>query len=343
MRAPLRHSVLHVTAVLWMALASVVLAALPAARAYAQAPSVSIDDLVAAVVQIKTFIDPEGRTVENLGRNREGTGIVIDTNGLVLTIGYLMVEAHSAEIVTNDGTSVPADVVGYDHDTGFGLLRASVPLKVRPMPLGKSGETARGERALVAGFGGTDMVLPVHIVSKREFAGYWEYLLDEALFTTPPHPRWSGAALINREGRLLGIGSLIVGDATGSGDGVPGNMFVPIDGLQPVLGDLLSDGRVAGAARPWIGITTDEIGGRLVVRRVTPGGPAERAGLRNGDVIQGIGGEAARGLADLYRKLWARGQAGTVIPLDITQDGTARRLDVTSVSRRAHLKLRSTF
>jgi S1-C subfamily serine protease len=338
-----RDSLLRISTVLWVVTISALLAVLPATRAHAQAQNVSIDDLVSAVVQIKTFIDPEGRTVENLGRNREGSGIVIDTNGLVLTIGYLMVEAHSAEIVTNDGTTIPADVVGYDHDTGFGLLRATVPPKVRPMPLGKSSEAARGERGLVAGFGGTHMVLPVHMVSKREFAGYWEYLLDEAIFTTPPHPRWSGAALISREGKLLGIGSLIVGDATGNGDGIPGNMFVPIDGLQPVLGDLLSDGRVSGPARPWIGITTDDIGGRLVVRRATPGGPAERAGLRNGDVIRGIGGETTRDLADLYRKLWARGPAGTVIPLDITQDGAARRLDVTSVSRRAHLRLKSTF
>ena len=343
MRAPFRDRLLQVPALLRGALLVALLATLAATGARAQAPGVSIEDLVSAVVQIKTFIDPEGRTVENLGRNREGTGVVIDTNGLVLTIGYLMVEAHSAEIITNDGTALPADVVGYDHDTGFGLLRATQPLKVRPLPLGRSGDTARGERALVVGFGGTSMLQPVHIVSKREFAGYWEYLLDEAIFTTPPHPRWSGAALINREGRLLGIGSLIVGDATGSGDGVPGNMFVPIDGLPPVMADLLSEGRASGPARPWIGITTDEIGGRLVVRRVTPGGPAERAGLRNGDVIQGIGGESARGLADLYRKLWARGRAGTVIPLDITQDGATRRLDVTSINRRAHLKLKSTF
>jgi len=341
MRPNLPGSLLQAGTVLQVLVAAATLIMLPAPRTLAQ--TVSVDDLVAAVVQVKAFIDPEGRTVENLGRNREGTGIVIDTNGLVLTIGYLMVEAHSAEVVTNDGTSVPADVVGYDHDTGFGLLRTTAPLKVRPMPLGSSGGSARGERALVAGFGGTAMVLPVHIVSKREFAGYWEYLLDEAIFTAPPHPRWSGAALISREGKLLGIGSLIVGDATGSGDGVPGNMFVPIDGLQPVLADLLSDGRVAGPARPWIGITTDEIGGRLVVRKVTPGGPAERAGLRHGDVIHGIGGEAARDLPDFYRKLWARGHAGTVIPLDIARDGTTQSLDVTSVNRRAHLKLKSTF
>lgn len=342
MRAHLRHSLSSVCRVVLVLVGAATLAVAPASSV-AQAQNVSIDELVSAVVQVKAFIDPEGRTVDTLGRNREGTGIVIDTNGLVLTIGYLMVEAHSVEIVTNEGTAVPADVVGYDHDTGFGLLRATVPLKARAMPLGNSGAAARGERALVVGFGGADMALPVHIVSKREFAGYWEYLLEEAIFTTPPHPRWSGAALINREGKLLGIGSLIVGDATGNGDGVPGNMFVPIDGLAPVLADLLSDGRVAGPARPWIGITTDEIGGRLVVRKVTPGGPAERAGLRNGDVIIGIGGEAARDLPDLYRKLWSRGRAGTVIPLDIKQEGGTRRLDVTSVSRRAHLKLRSTF
>jgi S1-C subfamily serine protease len=241
-----------------------------------------------------------------LGREREGSGIVIDNDGLVLTIGYLMVEAYAAEVVDNHGRTVPANVVGYDHETGFGLLRTMEPLKLKPMPLGKSADVKERDPVLVASFGGADMVAGAYIVAKREFAGNWEYMLDEALFTAPPHPAWSGAALINREGKLIGVGSLIVGDAIGGSDKTPGNMFVPIDRLLPILGDLISDGRVAGPGRPWLGINTDELRGRLFVSRVTPGGPAEKAGLKRGDVIVSVNGEPPKSLADFIARCGLR-------------------------------------
>ena len=204
--------------------------------------SVSIDELLSGVVAVKTFINPDGRTVENLGREREGSGIVIDDQGLVLTIGYLMVEAHAAQVSTNAGHTVPANVVGYDHITGFGLLQAIVPLKVRPMTFGKSAELRKGDPAVVASAGGPASAQPVRVVARREFAGSWEYLVDSAIFTAPPHLAWSGAALINRDGKLVGVGSLIVGDAGGEDEGSSGNMFVPIDGLAPILADLLAQG-----------------------------------------------------------------------------------------------------
>jgi S1-C subfamily serine protease len=311
--------------------------------ALAQSETKTADDLVSAVVQIKTFINPDGRTVENLGREREGTGIVIDSSGLVLTIGYLMVEAHAAELVTSEGRTVGADVVGYDYDTGFGLLRASSPLRVPPMELGRSASVKEGDRLLVAGFGGLDMLGATLVVSKREFAGYWEYLLEEAIFTSPPHPRWSGAALINREGKLVGVGSLIVNDATGKGEGIPGNMFVPIDELPPILAEMIAGGRVTRRPKPWLGLTTDDIGGRLVVRRVTSRGPAEKGGIRAGDTIVGVGGERPRNLGDFYRKLWSQGDAGVTIPLDIERGGGRQRIELKSVNRLEHLKLNSTF
>ena len=303
----------------------------------------SLEALVSSVVRMKAFINPDGRTVENLGREREGSEIVIDDDGLVLTIGYLMVEAHAAELVTNTGRTVPANIVGYDHETGFGLIKAIEPLRIKPLPFGKSADVRQGDPVLVASFGGTAMVAPAYVVAKREFAGNWEYLLDEAIFTAPPHPAWSGAALISREGKLVGVGSLIVGDAAGGGDGKPGNMFVPIDRLPPILGDLIAHGRPAGTPRPWLGVTTSEAHGRLLVGRVTPGGPAEKAGLQRGDVILGVAGEPATTMADFYRKIWARGGAGTVIPIDVEHGSAKRRIDVQSINRLDHLKLKSTF
>ena len=303
----------------------------------------TLEDLIGAVVKIKTHINPDGRTVAGLGRDREGSGIVIDNDGLVLTIGYLMVEAYAAEVTTNDGHTVPANVVGYDHETGFGLLRAIEPLKLKPIALGKSADVRENDVAVIASGGGASMVGAVKVVSKREFAGNWEYMLDEAIFTAPPHPAWSGAALINREGKLVGVGSLIVGDANGKQDHTPGNMFVPIDRLPPILGELIADGRPAGPGRPWLGVNADELRGRLVVSRVTPGGPAEKAGIERGDVIVGVNGEPPKGLVDFYRKVWALGGAGAVVGLDVLQSSTVRRIDVKSINRLDHLKLKSTF
>jgi serine protease Do len=333
------------------ALTAVTAAALMALMvAFGSAPAragegLSLDELLSGVVGIKTFINPDGYTRESLGREREGTGIVIDDAGLVLTIGYLMVEAHAAEITTNSGHTVPANVLAYDNESGFGLLQAITPLNVRPLQMGKSANVKEGDRMLVAGAGGQAGMIAAHVVAKREFAGNWEYLLDEAIFTAPPHPAWSGAGLISHDGKLVGIGSLIVGDTSGKGEGPRGNMFVPIDRLAPILGDLIAEGHSLQPAHPWLGLNTDEVDGRLVVSRVSPGAPAEKSGLRRGDVIVGVGAssEKPKDLPDLYRKIWAQGAAGTAIALDVLQDHERRHFEVPSINRLDRLKLKSTF
>jgi S1-C subfamily serine protease len=181
------------------------------------------------------------------------------------------------------------------------------------------------------------------VVSRRQFAGSWEYLLDEAIFTSPPHPDWSGAALVGRDSRLVGVGSLVVGDASGNNDKKQGNMFVPIDLLPPILADLIADGRPAGPGHPWLGMSPEESSGRLVVSRVTPGGPAEKAGVKRGDVIVGVDGDVARSLVELYRKIWLQGTAGATIPLDVQHGADVRRVDIKSINRLDHLKLKSTL
>ncbi len=318
-------------------------AAAPAAFAQNEGAKPVTDELLSSVVRIKTYINPDGRTVDNLGMERDGSGIVIDSSGLILTIGYLMMEAHAAQVITNDGRNVPAEVVGFDHDTGFGLLKASAPLKVQPMLFGKSGELKVGDQVLAASFGGRDGIAPAFVVSRREFAGSWEYLIDGAIYTAPAHSHWSGAALITREGKLVGVGSLIVGDAPGNGGGMAGNLYVPTDLLSPILADLIANGAAGGKPKPWIGLNTEASGDSIVVSRVTPNGPSDRAGLRKGDVITAIGGDAPKTLPDFYRKLWSLGAAGVTVPVDVQRDGRSQRFDIQSMSRNDHLKLKSTL
>jgi serine protease Do len=315
---------------------------LPAA-AQTTAPNNGADELLSAVVQLKTYINPDGRTVKNLGQQRQGSGIVIDDKGLILTIGYLMVEAQSAEVVTNAGRQVAAEPVGYDHDTGFGLLRATEPLHVKPLSIGRSANLKEQDQVLAASFGGRAGIAPAYVMSLREFAAGWEYLIPGAIFTAPAHSEWSGAALMARDGKLVGVGSLVVGDVTGQGKNLPGNMYVPIDLLPPIMADLLSSGRATGPARPWLGINVEEVRGRLFVSRVVDDGPAQHAGIQPNDIIVAVNGEAPGSLADFYRKLWSLGSAGTTIPLDVLQTDNVKRIDVKSMNRLDHLRLKSTL
>jgi serine protease Do len=300
-------------------------------------PPLTVDAF--SVVRLHTRAVPDARSRATLGPEREGTGIVIDSSGLILTIGYLVQEAEAVEINTADGRKSPATVIAYDYATGFGLLRAITPPVVKPIEFGDSKGLPDREPVLIVGFDG---VAPAFVVSKRPFAGSWEYLLDEAIFTAPATVNWQGAALINKEGKLVGVGSLAVGDATG-GQQVPGNMFVPIDLLKPILGNLIAQGKAGDKPRPWLGVNTQDLQGKLVITRVSPESPAAKAGLSAGDIILGVRGEVFKGHADFYKKLWSSGDAGAVVALDVLQGIEVRKFDVQSVDRDSYLKSRTVY
>jgi S1-C subfamily serine protease len=317
-----------------------VLAAFFAPQAGAQdRPERSLDGVVEVTAHVPTF----ARTADSLGTTREGTGVVIDSSGLILTIGYLILEASEVEIGGVAPDPVPARIVAYDHETGFGLLRAEQPLEVAPIPLGASAGVERAQPMMVVSHAGELDAAGVYVVDRRDFAGYWEYLLEDAIFTAPPHGQFGGAALINREGRLIGIGSLFVNDAAIGERPIPGNMFVPIDHLKPIMADLLSRGRRADPGRPWLGVTLEEHQGRVFVRRVSPDSPAAAAGIAPSDLILGIGGVQVNGLADFYRKLWSRGEAGVEVPLDVLQGLEIAPVVVKSGDRYRYLRLNPTF
>lgn len=299
-----------------------------------------------ALVSIKTTTTSKARSAASLGTTRTGTGVVIDRSGLIVTIGYLILEAETIE-VTARGKNLPASVVGYDHDTGLGLIRTALPLGLKPMPLGQSGALPAQETALAAAAGNAALGLPpvaepVMVVSKRRFAGYWEYMLDEALFTSPPIQNFGGAALIGNDGKLLGIGSLVVQDALDQ-PRMPGNMFVPVDLLKSVMGDLLAAGRSLAPPRPWLGVTSQDTPGRVVVARVAPESPAAIAGVESGDVILSVGGQDVRNLPDFYQRLWATGPAGSEISLQVSRGGKRQEVKVQSIDRLRFLRSQSSF
>ena len=291
-----------------------------------------------AIVEIRITVPEDARTADMFGTNRVASGVVIDKAGHILTIGFQTIEAETVEIVEQAGKTVSGSVVAYDSNTGFGLLRANSPLQVEPMPLGRSSEIKKGDPVLAAGFGGKESVQGVFVAARKEFAGSWEYLLENAIFTTPPITRFSGAALINRNGHLVGIGYLLSQLMIPELGVVSTNMFVPIDLLKPILDDLKLSGRTRLLPRPWLGVRTEESYGRLFVEHVRSGGPFEKAGIKEGDIILAVDQQAVQGMADFYRKVWALGEAGVDVPLTILQGVQIRHIVVHSTVRQLSRK-----
>lgn len=305
------------------------------------APEASAEETLSAVVRVRTKILPNARSIATLGPQREGSGVLVRA-GYVATIGYLVVEAESIEVTGADGRSVPASLAAYDHASGFGLLKLLAPLAGKPLPLGGSEAAVEREAALVASYGG-DGVNVVRVVSRRPFSGSWEYMLETAIFTSPPVMNWSGASLISARGELLGLGSLIVADAAGAGAESPGNMFVPAELLKSILEDMIAHGKSAGPVRPWLGVNTEEMRGRLFVTRVSPDGPADKAGLKNGDMVIGVAGSEVASLAEFYRRIWALGAAGVDVPLRVLQGVQLKEVTVRSIDRLEYFRARQSY
>ena len=296
-----------------------------------------LDGALDAVVQLRAEIPEDAFTAQILGTERVGNGVVIRDDGLVLTIGYLITEASTIWITTNKGVVAPAFPLGYDQTTGFGLVHPLGKLGLRPLARGSAASCRIGENVVIAGHGGRARALRATVFAKREFAGYWEYVLDEAIYTAPAHPQWGGAALIGSEGRLLAIGSLLVQEKVDGGL-LQGNMLVPIDLLEPIFDDMLKLGRPQREARPWLGMYTTEAGAKLVVAGVAPGAPADRAGVKVGDIVVDVAGEKPSSLADLWRRVWRRGPSGTQVPLKLQRKSGLVDVNLVSADRNQFLK-----
>jgi len=296
-----------------------------------------LDRALDAMVLLRAEVPEDAFTASILGTERAGNGVVIGENGLVLTIGYLITEASVIWLTTTKRTVVGGTVLAYDQATGFGLVQALGKLGVKPIERGSAASIRVGENVVVAGHGGRAHALKATVFAKREFAGYWEYVLDETLFTAPAHPQWGGAALIGADGKLAALGSLLVQEKIDAGT-IQGNMLVPIDLLGPILDDMVKTGRVQRPPRPWLGMYTTEAGERLVIAGLAPGGPAERAGVRVGDAVLEVAGAKPKTLADLWRKVWDLGPSGAVVPLKLARNGKVNGVRIVSADRADFLK-----
>jgi S1-C subfamily serine protease len=297
-----------------------------------------LERALSCVVGLRATVPADAFTADTLGTERAGNGVFIRGNGLILTIGYLITEADTIWITLGDGRSVPGHVLGYDQETGFGLVQALAKLDVPSLQIGDSAAAAIGERVVVGGFGGRHRSVAARVVARQEFAGYWEYVLDEAIFTAPAHPNWGGTALIGPGGDLLGIGSLQLQHSVEKGQAQNINMMVPIDLLKPVVDDLLKFGRRSDPPRPWLGLYATEVENRLVIVGLADRGPAKKADLRTGDIVLSVAGKDVRDLASFFRRIWSQGQAGVEVPLTIYRDGETLDMRVKSSERNRFLK-----
>ena len=291
-----------------------------------------IDRALSSVVAVHARIPHNAYTAGILGEERQGNGVVISDKGLVLTIGYLVTEATEVWLTTNTGIVVQADVLAYDQTSGFGLLQAMGQLGVPAIERGSSTNTKVGEPVIFAGHGGRRKALDAILIDKREFAGYWEYVLDKALFTTPAYPHWGGAAVIGQDGKLQGLGSLYIQDVE-TGTPREGNMAIPIELLEPILTDMTTYGQVQQSPRPWMGLFANEASHHAVVMGVAEGGPADLAGIESGDIIVDVAGEPVNSLAGFFRTVWQQGEAGIEIPLTILRGEDYFRFAVITMNR----------
>jgi S1-C subfamily serine protease len=297
-----------------------------------------LEAALSAVVGVRAVVPPDAFTADTLGTERAGNGVLIRADGLVLTIGYLITEAETIWLTLIDGRAVPGTVLAYDQTTGFGLVQALARLDLPALPLGDSTLVPLEESVVVGGAGGRQRSVAARVVGKQEFAGYWEYVLDEAIFTAPAHPNWGGAAVIGPAGELIGIGSLQLERARERGPNEHLNMIVPIDDLKPILDDLLKFGRPNRPPRPWLGLYATEIEDKIVVVGLASRGPAQAAEIRAGDIILAVAGRQVTELATAFRKVWSLGNAGVEVPLLIYRDGRTFEVTVTSGDRTRFLK-----
>jgi serine protease Do len=300
-------------------------------NAHADITKDDLERFYQSIVSINANIPSEAKTAASLGIKREGNGVAIDEKH-ILTIGYIVIEAETIDIGLANGRRLPARLVAYDHTTGFGLIKSVIPLKMNPLPLGDSDNITSDETLLILPSADRGAGSVVTSVSRRPFTGWWEYFLKSPIYTVPANPLWAGAPIINKNGEVLGIGSLFVSEAS-PGIPSPGNMSVPVNLLKPILKDLITKGRRTSNVQPYLGVSADDSSDQIIVTRVSAGSPAFKAGIRPQDVIMTVNGYSVSKLRSFYERVWASGDAGVTVRLGVSREGVLQEFSVTTVDR----------
>ena len=297
-----------------------------------------VDLALQSVVAVKAMVPADGFTAQTLGTERAGSGVVIREDGLIATIGYLVTEAETIWLTTHDGRAIPGHALAYDFETGFGLIQALGRLNLPALKVEEGSGPRPGDVCILASAGGRRHAVRCSVAARQEFAGYWEYMLEDAIFTAPAHPSWGGAGLMGGDGKLLGIGSLIMQQQDSKGRRIDLNMVVPSGLLPPILDDLLAYGRPNKPARPWLGLYAAEDDRGVVVNSLARNGPAAKAGIEEGDRVAAVEGNKVSDLPGLWRAIWGSGSAGAKLRLTVARDQGKRDVTVTSIDRRSFLK-----
>ena len=291
------------------------------------------------LVSVRSHVPEDAMTAGLLGTERSGHGVRIRDDGLIVTIGYVISEADEIWIGSSDHMAAPGVVVGNDFQSGLALIRPTIPLPGPIMRLGRARDLNIGDAVTVAGSAGIEpQDLRAEVVARQEFAGRWEYLLEDAVFTAPPHQHWSGAALIDLDGRLCGIGSLIIQGFEVNDETRNVNMFVPIESVVPIIDELCDHGRRLAPPRPWLGVLAHDEDDEITIVGVYQNSPADHARLRPGDIVLEVGGQPMFGLAQLFRSVWSLGDAGIDVHLTILRNSKRREIVVKSSERAAFLR-----
>ena len=291
------------------------------------------------LVSIQSYIPDNAMSAGMLGTERTGHGIRLREDGLIVTIGYVVTEAEEIWITSHDRRAVPGFVVGSDFESGLALIKPTMPLPGPIMEIGDPSMLGVGDTACIAGSREANpQAVEVHVVAKQEFAGRWEYVLDKAIFTAPPYESWSGAALLDQEGRLCGVGSLVIQGFEVNETRRATNMFVPIDLLPPIIDEICEYGRRSTPPRPWLGLLVDDEDDGLIVVGVYRNCPADKAGLRPGDVIIRGGDQPVHSLANMFKTVWSLGAAGINVPLLVLRSSQLQEVVIRSTDRSEFLK-----
>ena len=299
----------------------------PEPGAAASTPS-AVTRVRAAVVGLQVLVPPDRPSAATLGEERAGSATIIDPDGLAVTVGYLVLEAARIEVTLEDGRRTTARIVGHDFESGLALIRldpAGAPYPAAQ--LGQSAPLAAGQPVAIVGVGaaGPAVGVMVRVTGVGPFVAYWEYLLDRAVFVAPHHPAFGGAALVDPDGALVGVVSLRL---------PAGHLAIPIDLLAPARDALVRTGRSARPPRPWLGIRALGMDGGIGIAGISPAGPAQAAGLRQGDVILRVNGERVADVEAFYRRLWAQ-PVNQPLELGVWRDGALETITVRPRDRSA--------